>query len=74
MFHPPCTLNGNSETSSKIKCVTMKTLTKRQASALVAYIVRLEEKLDAFEIQYPNKSALAEDGMAKLIHFIGKLS
>ncbi|MCL4326570.1 MAG: hypothetical protein M1481_07145 [Candidatus Thermoplasmatota archaeon] len=52
----------------------MKTLTKRQASALVAYIVRLEEKLDAFEIQYPNKSALAEDGMAKLIHFIGKLS
>lgn len=48
----------------------MKILTKREAEAVIVYIVKLEERLDTFELWHPDKSLAADRGIEKLIYLM----
>ena len=45
----------------------MKKLTNRDASAVVAYIMKLEYKLDKYELRYPPKGKIIEEAIQKLV-------
>ncbi len=48
----------------------MEALTKKEARAIVKYVVKLEERLDKFGLQYPTKGMAASKSIEKLIKFV----